>query len=441
MYYPTLQADAQQQIKQIGEADLVIGVPSHQNPHVAANVAKTALAGVRFHYPRLRTVLINVDAGKNPQSQQAVLAQVLPNGHNRRVVCGRYHGPLGPGSAAAALLDAALALDAKAVIVLDSHVNSISPDWIAGLAHLVLENKADLVFPRYRQWLLPEAALNDLIVYPLFRALWGKCARQPMASDFAISPQLATAVLDEDIWGTTAATFGLMPWLATYATVNDWRVAQTALSEKQLPDDDYFSAGTAAQPGARFRRQFHDILSQMFGLMARYCHTWQNVNQFFAWPTLTRFAAATPPTVAPVVDVTPLLDELALGWIQYRRLWLNMLQPDNLAQLEALAALSPDYFYFPADLWARIVFDFAVSFNFAEFDPAQIVEAMLPLYYGRLAAFWQEVAGLAPVGREGTVAAQAVEFEETRPYLKQQWQANSPRPYLPGINNRSFKVE
>ena len=96
-----------------------------------------------------------------------------------------------------------------------------------------------------------------------------------------------------------------------------------------------------------------------------------------------------------------------------------------LVDLEALAALPPDRFYFPADLWARIIYDFAVVFNKGERDPYQVARSLFPLYQGRLAAFWQEIAGLASVGREGTVAAQAVEFEEARPYLKIRWHTYS----------------
>ena len=121
-----------------------------------------------------------------------------------------------------------------------------------------------------------------------------------------------------------------------------------------------------------------------------------------------------------------MLDDLALGWIEYRALWQRILNPDNLAQVEALAALPPDRFYLPSDLWARIIFDFAVVFNKGDCDPYQVVRSLFPLYQGRLAAFNQEIAGLALVGREGTVAAQAVEFEEARPYLRIRWHTYSP---------------
>ena len=170
MYHPILRPGAQRQLKNIGNVDLVIGLPSYKNPQTAAYVARIALEGTHQHYPHLRTMLINADAGLKATTRRAVMAQASENGHNSMVVSGRYNGLLGQGSAIAALLDAALAVDAKAIIILDSQSQSIAPNWIAGLAHLVLENKADLIMPRYRQWASPNGLLSDLIFYPLFRA-------------------------------------------------------------------------------------------------------------------------------------------------------------------------------------------------------------------------------------------------------------------------------
>ncbi len=432
MYHPILRPGAQRQLKNIGNADLVIGLPSHKNTDAAVHVARVALAGAHQYYPNLRTVLINADTGLKATTRRAVAAQAPDNGSNSVVVSGRYDGVLGRGSAIAALLDAALALDAKAIIILDSHTQGITPNWIAGLGHLILENKADLVIPRYRQWSLPDGMLSDVIIYPLFRALWGQSIRRPAAPDFALSPQLAAASLDEDVWGTAAATFGLSPWLVTYGAVNKWRIAQSALGEKY--SDAYQTSFSAKQKPNRatkkaetqFRACFQDILSVLFSLAYKYRSCWQDINDVRSLPTLTQFAAEANLGPMPQEDTVWLLDKLALGWIEYRALWQRILTPDNLAQVEVLAALPADRFYFPSDLWARIIYDFIVVFNKGEIDPSQVVASLFPLYQGRLAAFWQEIAGLALVGREGTVAAQAVEFEETRSYLKNRWGAYQP---------------
>ena len=413
MYHSILRPTAQRQLKKIGEADLVIGLPSYKNPQAAAHVANIALEGAHHHYPRLRTVLINADAGLKATTRRAVLAQVSHNGYKSTVVSGRYEGLLGQGNAIAALLDAALALDAKTIVILDSNTRSLNSNWIAGLAHLIMEDKADLVVPRYRQWLSSDGLLSDLIIYPLFRALWGQSVRRPAAPDFALSPQLAAALLDEDIWGTAAATYGLPPWLVTYAAMEKWRVVQTALGEK---DDESLNGVTS------FKARFHDTLSVIFGLAARYQLCWQNMCPIQSLSTLTEFSSKTNQAQSILLpDIVHLLDKLALGWIEYRVLWQRILTSENLNQIEALAALSPDRFHFPADLWARILYDFVVVFNKGDADPVQVVDALYPLFQGRVAAFLGEVAGLAVAGHEGTVAAQAVEFEEARFYLKERW--------------------
>lgn len=424
MYHPIFRTGAQRQLKKMADADLVIGLPSYKNTETARHVARVALAGIDHYYPNLRTVLLNADAGVEATTRRAVAAQASVNGHDCAVVTGRYKGALGQGSAVAALLDAALALDAKAIIILDSNTHSIAPNWIAGLAHLILEDKADLVAPRYR-WSMPGGALSDLIVYPLFRALWGRSVRHPAAPDFALSPQLATAVLDEDVWETEVAAFGLPPWLTTYSLLGDWRVAQSAVGIKQT------AANTSQAPGRTawdddtrqsFKARFQNIISVLLRSVYQYEDQWDDVNDFHSLSTLTEFAPNPVSDSFYEWDSTPLLDNLVLGWMEYRTLWQRILTPDNLAQIEALAALPPDRFYFPSDLWARIIFDFAVVFNKGDCDPYQVVASLFPLYEGRLAAFWQEIAGLALVGCEGTVAAQAVEFEETRSYLKTRWQ-------------------
>lgn len=433
MYHPVLRSGAQRQLKAIGKADLVIGLPTYKNPASATHVARVALESAAQHYPHLRTILVNADAGHRATTRRAIVDQSSTNGLQGMVVAGRYDGLLGQGSATAAILDAALALDAKAIVILDSHTQTITPNWVTGLAHLILEDRADLVLPRY-QWSLqaPGGTLNDLIVYPLFRALWGRSVRYPAVPDFALSPQLATALLDEDVWETEVAAFGLPPWLTTYAVLGNWRVAQSALGEKQTSLELVRSLAGGAekkraeQLKAQFRIQFQDVISVMLRQVYDYRDRWNEVSDFNSVSTLTQFMSKVDPGPVPQRDPAPLLDDLALGWIEYRTLWQRILTADNLLHLESLATLPPDHFYFPSDLWARIIYDFAVVFNKGDCDPYQVVKSLFPLYRGRLAAFLQEIAGLSLVGREGTIAAQAVEFEETRPYLKIRWHTYQP---------------
>lgn len=412
-----MRSGAQNKLKQIGSADLVIGLPTYGNsPKLASQVARIALEGAHTHFPELRTVLVNADAGLKSHTRRAITA--LPTNGRNAIIAGRYEANLGRGNAVAALLDAALALDAKAIVILDGHTESVTPAWVPALADLILTDRADLVMPRYH-WPLPEGALSDLIFYPLFRALWGVGVRHPAAGDAALSSRLAQAVLDQDVWQTEVARFGLEVWLSTVAITQDWHLAQTALGEKQY---------RPRRQSRHFPTVFRDAVGVMFRQLELRQAFWPSVTSFDSAPTLTQFAEKHSAEPTAETDYEPLIDALAMGWTEYRHLWRRVMLPENLAAVEALAHQAVDRFHFPPQLWARIVYDFAIVYNKGERDPNRVVDALYPLYQGRLASFWQEVAGLTGVGREGTVAAQAVEFEHARDYLIKRW--HDYRPWL-----------
>lgn len=425
MHEPTLLPQAQRHLKRIGRADLVIGIPTYCNAKTVGMVARTALDGVTEDLGHLRVVLINADAAISCSTRQA-MADATVDAPFPVIISG-YTGRLGRGSAMRAILQAALDLNAIGVVGLDAHTTSITADWIAALARPILEGKADLMMPRYR-WPLPTGGLGDLIFYPLSRALWGRSLRQPGAGDCAMSGALAQVVVERDVWETEIAAAGFEVWLSSVALTEGpdvkseggWRTGQVDLGEK------YCRLRT---PPTHFTILFR----QSVGTLLRQVHlrraTWQSMPPIQSVPTFPG-----PPTSSaepvPVSDVTYLVDALAAGWTEHRALWQRILTSSNLAMVEGLAAQPAERFTFPLDLWARVIYDFAVVYNKGERDPDRIVDSLLPLYQGRLASLWNEVAGLTPVGREGTVAAQAAEFEASREYLLGRWKA-----YLPWIDS------
>lgn len=410
----TLRDSALNKLNQIGQADLVIGLPTHLvRPKIALHVARQALAGAKTFFPHLRTVLIHVDTGANRQTRQAIQTAISAK---MPVISGRYTGVLGRGSAVSAIFHAALQLQAQAIIVLDSRTQTIRPGWIPGLATFILRNQADLVKPRYNRPLL-DNALSDLLYYPFTRSIWGVNLQQPNAKDYAISPTLARAALKQDVWETEVSRAGFDIWLSTFAAANNWRLAQAALGTKR-----YHYRKHLSQTLTSFR--------ESIGVMLRQLHInrqkWPAITCVQPLPTLTEFAANTEHLPPACYDPLDDIEALALGWMEYRLLWQKILLPENLAEIESLAAQPLEQFYFPADLWARVVYDYGVVYNKGELDPDTIVDSLYPLFLGRLAGFWPEVDGLTDVGRAGTISAQGVEFEENKAYLQERWRSYTP---------------
>lgn len=405
----SLREPAYSNLKQLGHADLVIGLPTHQTkPQTAAFVAEQAIIGAKTYFPALQTILVNADTGQDTATRDAIQATAKPD---VPVITGRYSGLLGRGMAISAILQGALELKAKAIILLDGRTESISPMWIPGLATFILKKQADLVKPRYALP-LTDSALSDLMFYPFTRTAWGVNLQHPAAIDCALSIDIARTILEQDVWETDVNRAGFDIWLSIFAAVEGWPIAQAALGLKE------YDAHTQTTQAIK---RFKELVGTMFHQLAVQRRVWPKTERSHSLPTLTQFADKINHIPLPDYDPTNEIEALALGWIEYRSLWQKILPPPHLEAIEHIACLPEYRFFFPPDLWAKVVYDFAVVYNKGELDPDAVVTSLYPLYLGRLAGFWPEIAGLTAIGRAGTVSAQGVEFEEHRFYLKKRW--------------------
>ena len=64
---------------------------------------------------------------------------------------------------------------------------SITPDWIERLVGPIRGAGADFVTPLYTRD-RHEVTINDMIAYPMTRALYGRDIRQPLGGEVAMSP-------------------------------------------------------------------------------------------------------------------------------------------------------------------------------------------------------------------------------------------------------------
>lgn len=416
MLHSTLKKTALKKIKQIANTTLVVGlVTQYIKPKAATRIVKQAIKGLRTYYPNLQAVIINVDVGQKANTRRAIKAL---NSDQIPIISSRYNGILGKGAAISAILHSSLQLNPQAIVILDSTTKTITPEWIPGLITPILKHQVDLVKPRY-QWPLPAGGLSDLLFYPFTRAVWGGNLRHPAAPDYALSPKLAQTILNQDVWQTEINRFGFDIWLSTFAITQAFQLVQTALGDKQPAKKQVVSLPI-----------FKDAIGTMLRQIYIKQKAWSLVSKIKAVPTLTEFSPPFHPISIPFSDCFEYIEMLALGWMEYRPLWQRIMLPENLVSVEYLAAKPPNQFYFPPNLWAKIAYDFTVVYNKGEQDPDAVVESLYPLYLGRLASFWSEIAGLTSVGRGGTVAAQAVEFEELLPYLKYRWDN-----YIPWVHN------
>jgi hypothetical protein len=98
-----------------------------------------------------------------------------------------------------------------------------------------------------------------------------------------------------------------------------------------------------------------------------------------------------------------------------------MLAPEQLEWVMTLEAGDPASFHFPGELWIRCLYDALVAYHAPGADRENVLAALTPLYFGRVAGFIGETLEMSTDQAERVIEAQAREFEELKPYLIGRW--------------------
>ena len=407
-----LREDAQKRVQEIGQADILVGIPSYNNAATIGHVVRMATQGMVEYFPDLRPVLVNSDGGSPDGTRQVVLDTPVPDGVEK--IATVYQGPSGKGSSFRTIFEIARALGVRACVVVDSDLRSIAPWWIERLAGPVIKEGYGYVTPYYTRHKYDGTITNN-VVYPMTRMLYGVDVRQPIGGDFGFSSELLHTYLSQDVWETDVARYGIDIWMTTTAINAGVKICQARMGAKIHDVKD---------PAAALGPMFVQVVGTLFSLMSRYEDRWKAVT-----------GSQLAPMYGPEVDLEPepvavtlklMIDKLRAGAQEQAQLWQRILSPQNLEAVHEIAALPYEDYAFPAELWARIVFDFAVAYNKSGLDPERVILGMTPLYYGRTAGLVVQSREMSSAEfEEQVIQAQARVFEELKPQLIEKWEAAS----------------
>lgn len=413
MFETSLRNDGQRRLAEIGVADLLIGIPSYKNAQTIGFVVDTVAKGLQTYFPTTRPVIAVVDGGSSDETVHIASTRPLPP-FIRRIVT-TYQGIQGKGSAVRAIFEIARAVGAKACVVLEADLESLTGEWIKKLIDPIQSGEFQYAIPAYARPLV-EGAVNDILAYPLTRLLYNVDVRQPMAGDFAVSGELAGKLHDRDVWETDVARHGIDIWITTIAVNENIPMCQVPLSPKI---ENKREAAVAFDPG------FVQSVGTLFRMLEIYRRRWPETRPLRQIPVCGEADLQENPRLTGAITVDMLIDAFNSGTRRNRRLWRTIMSPENYELVIELFNRPRGATHFPPELWAQCVFDFAVVYNKGESDPDKIAAALLPLYYARIATILRETnARLDAV--EKVVQAQAKTFAEHKQYLLQRWQTYVP---------------
>lgn len=408
-----LSEDPKTGMEAAGTADLLVGVAVPVDAEHLRVAAIQAIQNLHDHLPGLRTVVgfpgvSSAEAAKDETPEEVTetgnqlrfLPYTLPPGSAGRIPS------LTPAATYQALFAMARELGVTACAVIGYDLAALQSNFLGPVLAPVLDNRCELAMPVYATGKF-DGLLNSSILYPMTRALYGRRVRFPLAPDFCVSarmlPELEIALQRSASQGQT------LFWPATEAALRDRSVCQVFVDTNHVPAADGVDLST--------------ILAQTAGPLfldaATNAALWQRIRgsqpgdvSGVPTPSLADNAHA---------DTTPMIETFQLGFRNLQEVWSLVLPPVTLLELKRLSRASADKFHLPDELWARVVYDFALAHRLRTLSRSHLLGALTPLYLGWVASYALDVSNATPAEAEQRIERLARAYEEAKPYLLSRW--------------------
>jgi hypothetical protein len=406
------------QLMAVGQVDVLVGLPTLNHADSVGPVVRAAHVAFNRELARERTVLVSVDGGSSDGTpdvvrdasivdRETLLASNSLRTHHR--ISAPYHGVPGKAAALRTVFAAADLLQARAVVVLDPEIASVTPESVAALARPALAGDADFVSPAYARHPL-DGPLVTQVVRPLFRAAYGLALSEPLAGEFGCSGSFASRCLDEPAWDSDDLRLAIDLWISGVAAGDGLRVAEASLGPRRL----------SARPRPAVAALVPQVLEALFTSLRLREDRWTARRGPF--PVRRAAAPSALPEPATPIDGAGYAMLFREGLAALGEMLAGALRPGTLDALRAAAATDgpPDI---PDGLWTGVVLELAAAHRHASISRDHLARAAVPLYLGRVASFAAVAAELGPREAGERLEAVCLEFERSRGDLVALWTA------------------
>jgi hypothetical protein len=272
----------------------------------------------------------------------------------------------------------------------------------------VWEQKADFVAPAYARHRF-DGTITNLLIAPLVRALYGRRLRQPLGGAQAISGRLLEHVLVHPRWDWNGRELADV-WMLGTAIADGFAVWEAWLGQRVIQS----RTRTSDLPA-----MVSQTLGGVLSVMDRHEDLWREVRGSEPLPAVGEVLL--PGAEPRPVDVDRMLSGFALGLRDLTPVWEHVLAPDTLGDVLSLETADAASFRFPDDLWARVVYDFALGHHYSVIHREHLLRSLVPLYLGRTAAFVVAIRDRSAAASEAAAESVARAFESQKPYLVERW--------------------
>ena len=394
----------------ITQADIVVAVPTFNEVTNITHVTSKIDEGLNEFYPSINSVIVNCDNHSMDGTKEAFFSVETKN---PKVYLSTQPGERGKGNNLKNLFSWCLEIQPKVVVVIEADIRNVTSQWIYCFVEPVLRGNAYVV-PLYVNHKY-ENTLEALVLYPLFRSLYGRRIKRPTAGDFAIGTKLLEQISGVEFWNEKVAADGIDLWIATVAASSRMPICQSFMGAPKIH--------RLKDPFAQINQAFFNIVSVFFDLMPVFQEFWTRVK--WSRPTVLFNAEALDVETAVPVEVNTgrLYDLFIKGIERHRGLLESTLNPPEMHKLDEIKDMGFDSFSFPAHTWTIILYDIALAYKKAPPEmKEEILDALLPLYYGKVVSYVRKTERMSNQQAEEVIEKECMVFEENKRYLVSKWQ-------------------
>ncbi|HEX4379173.1 MAG TPA: hypothetical protein VH022_04020 [Candidatus Acidoferrum sp.] len=413
-----LSEDLLRQLMSVGEADLLVAVPTYNNEATIGQTLQAIEDSYQQNFVRDRVAILNVDGGSADQTQQIVqnlngkkssLRRGITSLRTVHRVTAEYGRTPSQGAALKIVFAAADLLRVKACAVVSPGTTSLDPAWVANLLRPAYKQDFAFVAPLYSRTKFQGLLARNLL-YPMSRAVFGVRIREMYTDEWGFSGRLASECASEQM--DEAVRARPEAWMAVNAICNGMKCSQS-----------YLGPRTALPGGPDIVETIRQTVGNLFYCCDAFQDHWLDRTGTESVQTFGSDHELTPEDAPPRQDKS---FELFRSGVQALDSVLkSILAKETLAKLKEITTKDIDQFDFPSELWVRVLYDFAAAYHRTTIARDHILQALVPLYRGQLFSFLADHAQSTPEEMEADTETLCLEFERQKPYLIERWKAKS----------------
>jgi predicted GH43/DUF377 family glycosyl hydrolase len=448
--YKKMVAPVLEEAQAQGRVDLVIGIPLlGDDVGKAEMLAKVVRSGLSLYYPGTSSLIVCISKAPHFAEKSKKILRVCEDCEEAGYYWHVHWADVTVqqrGWMFRALMDTAKTVGADLIILepalfapnTSEVVNGIGPEWIRLLYQPIVAEEADMAVPRFTLSLHGNS-LADHLVYPLLGALFSTEMRSSLATGGAISNHLLNDLLDDSRgWISPVYEYGIDAHLLVSALANGASLAEVYMGHKPLVSlpvgMDYLVKQT---------------VHVLFEYLCKASQQWINRPAAIrsAWQYGMRQNAFGNEMN---IEHRTYLTKFKRGFARYYEvLWARIFPEDVLDQIREAAETADENFAFSEILWSKAVYYSLIAYSFGTQEAREDIAAgLVPLYNGRIAGFYLEIARhedcvdnaviqaeICPVMARNLLDSQVDAFILSKQNFIEAWQARkeSQQPYLPQL--------